>query len=118
MSIKIYEFEYEDAAVTFRVDLNVFSPEMASATLDFFSWDDPIDDEADPVDEVMKKYAMRAIKFAGFYDMSEFNIIKEFDNMEGFAKIDGSSGILLTYFSGLEFTMADLDVKIVPHSEG
>ena len=54
---KKYSFNYNsfDASAEFVVDLEKFTPELARSTLDFFTW--RYDEDADPIDEVMKKYA-------------------------------------------------------------
>ena len=102
MNIKQYKFEYgmHDAEVHFDVDLDVFTEELAKCTLDFFSWDDEPDENENPIDEVMKKYAMRAIKHGAFDDMAVYGIKQAFEQMEGYAKVDGSMGIMITYFEG------------------
>ena len=109
---KRYDFNlasYESMAL-FEVDLEKFTPEMAQATLDFFMWD--YDKEADPVDEVMKKYAIEAMRISTINDCNELGVIDEFENKEGFAKIDGSDGITLISVTGFEFEERLLDVEI------
>lgn len=105
---KTYDFEYGfcDADVTFEVDTKIFTKEHANDTLQFFSWD--YDKKADPIDEVMKKYALTAIKEATIGNLNTMGVISKFDNMEGFMKVDGSSGIELIVVSGYEFDEDDL----------
>lgn len=102
MNIKKYNYTYgmHDAEVHFDVDLDIFTEEMAKGTLDFFSWDDEPDPNENAVDEVMKKYAMRAIMAGAFDDVSVYGIKMEFEEMEGYCPVDGSCGITLTYFEG------------------
>ena len=64
-------------------------------------WD--YDKDADPIDEVMKKYAMKAIKIATFNGYNVFGVKEEFNDLEGFCKVDGSSGIELNFVSEYEF---------------
>lgn len=101
----IYRYIYDgiEAEVKFEVDRKKFTKEHAQATLDFFLWDEPYDTEEDPVDEVMKKYAIQAIKSATFNNYTVIGVISDFENMEGFMKIDGTSGIKLLYVDGYQF---------------
>lgn len=110
--LKTYSFDYNngDASVSFIVDTEIFTEEMAKATLEFFSWD--YDDDEPPIDEVMKKYAMQAIKIATFNDYNEFGVISEFEDLEGFARIDGSLGIKLTNVEKLDLDDFYLSVTI------
>jgi hypothetical protein len=112
MPKKIYNFNYDyyKAEVKFEVDLETFTPEMAYETLTFFSWD--YDEDEDPVDEVMKKYAMAVIKVVfdrGIQDVASLNNC--FDE-EGFGRIDGSIGISAVSFKGFEFHEFDLVMEI------
>lgn len=110
MNIKKYNYNYGmyDAEVHFDVDLDIFTEEMAKGTLDFFSWDDEPDLNENAVDEVMKKYAMRAIMAGAFNDMSVCGIKNEFQEMEGYCPVDGSYGITLTYFYGHSYESDNL----------
>ncbi len=111
--IKHYTFNYNfyEAEACFKVDTDKFTDEHAKATLEFFSWD--YDKEANPIDEVMKKYAMQAIKIATFNGYNVFGVKEEFNDLEGFYKIDGSSGIELTVISEYEFDEDSLDMTVV-----
>lgn len=108
MAKKKYEFSYNygNGTVTFEVDTDVFTNELALATLTFFTWD--YDNEADPVDEVMKKYAMEAFRNDNYWDIKT-----HFESAEGFGRVDGSIGVLLTEFDGYEWDEDELDVKIM-----
>lgn len=109
--IKKFEFDYNwDADASFEVDTDVFTPKMAKATLEFFTWD--YDEDNDPVEEVMKKYAMQAIKVATFNSLNTQGVIRYFENNEGFARLDGSEGIKLLRVSGYEFYDQELTVEI------
>lgn len=111
--IKIYDFAYItqwDATVSFEVDTDVFTPEMANATLEFFVWDYVKDN--DPIDEVMKMYALEALKQATFNNYNEDGVIDAFDDNEGFGRIDGSIGIKLTEVTPMAFDDSELSVSI------
>lgn len=110
--IKHYTFNYNvyEAEAAFKVDTEKFTEEKAKATLEFFLWD--YDTEADPIDEVMKKYAMEAIKIATFEDYNLAGVIEAFKNKEGFFPIDGSHGIELNLINEYEFDEYDLEMTI------
>lgn len=102
--IKNYKFVYgtDEAKVWFSVDTEVFTKEMAETNLNFFDWD--YDADEDPIDEIIKKYAMKAIIASSRgYMNNVYSIQQEFDNCEGFCKVDGSIGILLISISAYEF---------------
>lgn len=109
MSKKLYKFNYDyhKAEVEFEVDLAKFTPEMANETLTFFLWN--YDEEADPVDEVMKKYAMRVLQVGNNY--STTGVIRNWDE-EGFCPIDGSFGITLKEYESFEFDQSDLEMEV------
>lgn len=109
---KKYKFDYDfsKAIAEFEVDTEVFTPDHAKATLEFFIWD--YDLEADPIDEVMKKYAIEAIKMATYNNHNTKGVIYDFEEKEGFATINGALGILLTDVEGFEFKEDELTVKI------
>ena len=111
--IKKYDFNYDfhKASCEFEVDLDKFTDEHAKSTLTFFLWD--YDEEENPIDEVMKKYAMECIRVATFNNCNKFGVIDEFNNKEGFGKLNGEIGVTLTYIEGLEFDDNDLDMKII-----
>lgn len=110
--IKHYTFNYNvyEAEACFKVDTDVFTEEMAKETLNFFTWD--FDKDADPIDEVMKKYAMEAIKIATFNNYNLFGVKEEFMSNEGFCKVDGSMGIELNVVSGYEFDESNLSMEV------
>lgn len=110
--IKIYDFNYDmyEAGAKFEVDTDKFSPELAKETLDFFTWD--YDQEANPIDEVMKKYAMSVIRISTFENYNTYGVIEEFKKKEGFCSIDGSMGIKLIDVTPYEFDWDQLQVEI------
>jgi hypothetical protein len=111
--IKHYTFDYDlnEAQACFKVDTNKFTKEIAQENIDFFLWD--YDKEADPIDEVMKKYAMEVIKVASTYNYNLYGIKREFEQNEGFVRLDGSLGIELNFVSAYEFDDEKLEVTIV-----
>lgn len=111
--IKHYTFNYSlyEAQACFEVDTEKFSKDMAQATLDFFTWD--YDDEADAIDEVMKKYAMESIRVGAFNSWNETGVISDFNEKEGFFPIDGSYGITLNLISNFEFDEDELEMIVV-----
>lgn len=110
---KIYKFDYDsmEAFAEFIVDTEIFTADHAKATLEFFTW--KYDEEADPIDEVMKKYAMQAIRIATANNYNEIGVIEEFKDMEGFCRLDGSVGIKLTQVSYYEFDEDRMEVEII-----
>lgn len=111
--IKKYFFNYDmdRAYCSFTVDTNKFTEEMAKDGLDFFSW--RYDKEANAIDELMKKYAIEVIRISSFYSYNASGVINDFNDKEGFFKIDGSMGITLSKVSGYEFEEEDLEITIV-----
>ncbi|SHE58352.1 DUF2528 family protein [Dysgonomonas macrotermitis] len=103
-----YEYGFGEATVSFEVDTDIFTAELANETLTFFCWN--YDKDADPVDEVMKKYALEAIKQATFNNYNEFGVIDAFNNNEGFGRLDGSIGITLKEVTGYEFDESQLTI--------
>jgi hypothetical protein len=103
--IKNYKFVYGtyEAEVVFLVDTERFTTEMAESNLKFFDW--YYDADEDLIDEIIKKYAMKAIVASsiGGYMNNVYSIQQEFDNCEGFCKVDGSVGITLTSICAYEF---------------
>lgn len=112
MSIKTFKFNYDsyEAEAVFVVDTDVFTSEHAKATLEFFTWD--YEKSNDPIIEVIKKYAMEAIQVATRYSFSVRGVISDFNDKEGFAKIDGSLGLTLLSIEGYEFDEDKLDYTV------
>ena len=110
--IKTLEYDYSrhEASCTLQLDTEKFMKEDAQVLLDFFSWDYPYDTDANPVDEYMKKVAMECIKVATFNNYNEKGVISEFEEMEGWPRIDGTNGITLLDVSTYEFYEGDLDL--------
>lgn len=110
MNKKVYnvDYNYSEAMASFEIDLDIFTNEIANSTLEFFSWD--YDKDNDPIEEVVRKYAIEAIRIATYFNYNTFGVIEEFKNNEGFCKLDGSMGIKLIDISGVSFN--DLIVEI------
>lgn len=111
--VRKYEFEYgfdPIATCTFEVDRKVFTEEMAYATLNFFSW--KYDKEADPIDEVVRKYALQAIRLATINDHNTYGVTRDFKDLEGFGAVDGSIGIKLLDVSGIEIEDSELELQL------
>lgn len=109
---KTYDFNYDfhEATAKFEVDTEIFTDDMAKATLEFFCWD--YDEEADPVDEVLKKYTIEAIREATDNNHNTYGVIQDFKRKEGFAPVDGSTGIKLLDVRLYEFDESKLTVEI------
>jgi hypothetical protein len=101
--IKKYSFDYNsgEASACFTVDTDMFTPEVARTTLEFYTWD--YDAENDPIDEVLKKYALEVIKILTTKSCSIEDAKAEFEEYEGFCRLDGSVGIELTKATGYRF---------------
>lgn len=111
--IKQYQFSYdaESAYVNFTVDTEKFTKDLANATLNFFSWD--YDKKADPIDEVLRKYAAEALRFSAYAGNSN-QVEEHFNGLEGFAKVDGSLGLKMTYIQCIEIDADELQMKVAP----
>lgn len=109
MAKRIYKFNYDfhKAEVEFEVDLEKFTAIHAKETLEFFRWH--YDREGDPIDEVMKKYALEVLRIGR--DDSARQIIHRFDQ-EGFYPINGEIGILLTDYRGIDYEESDLEMEV------
>lgn len=112
MAIKKFKFDYDsgEASAAFSVDTDIFTEEMAKGTLEFFLWD--YDELNDPIEEVMYKYAMEAIETASKYSYNTYGVKKDFENKEGFCKVDGSLGITLLSVSGYKFEDRKLELEM------
>lgn len=111
--IRHYTFNYNiyDAEACFKVDTEKFKAEDAKLLLKFFRWD--YNKEADPIDELMKKYAITAIWIATAENYNKEGVKLWFAEQEGFIAIDGSQGVELTLFSAYEFDEDALDMEVV-----
>ena len=110
--IRHYKFNYNhyEAEASFKVDTEKFKAEYAQMLLDFFTWDYDVD--ADPIDELMKKYAMKAIMVATAESTNEVGVKHWFAAQEGFIALDGSEGVELTSISSYEFDEDALSMEV------
>ncbi len=108
--IKVYDYAHwcTNSSAQFEVDTEKFTPKMAQDNLDFFAWF--YDRTADPVDEIMKKYAGEAILVATNGNWNTNGVIDEFSNKEGFYPLDGSHGIKLKRVEAIELDTDDFRV--------
>jgi hypothetical protein len=115
MAIKKFKFNYDfhEAEAVFEVDTELFTDEHAKLLLEFFSWD--YDEYNSLTTELLKKYAMKAIKTATMYDYNVNGVIRDFKNQEGFAPVDGSIGITLISVYSYEFDYDKLDYNIIEY---
>lgn len=111
-----YEYTYGimEASASFLVDTDVFKPESAKVLLEFFSWD--YDKEADPIEEILKKYAIRAIMVSSYENYSIEGVKYWFREQEGYLPIDGSQGVLLTNLMDYEFDEDDFTLTKTPNA--
>ncbi len=107
-----FDYDYGKASCEIEVNENLFTEEKANDTLSFFSWD--YDKDADPVDEVVKKYALLSIEKAtegySLYSLQE----KQF---EGFYQMNGKHGIKLVDVEGVEIDDYYLQLKAVERKQ-
>jgi hypothetical protein len=110
--MKTYTFDYDfgQAEARFEVNPDKFTAENALETLNFFHWD--WDQDEDPIDEVMKKYAMEVIWIATSENKNTKGVIDAFMRKEGYCKIDRSSGIELISVSEYEFNPDSLEMTV------
>lgn len=111
MNIKKYDYDYGtgDAEVTFKVNFDIFTKDKAVLLLDFFGWDY---EEETVIDDLMKKYAIKAIEVSTANNYNEFGVKRWFKEQEGFLELDGSQGIELIHVAGYEFDDYLLDLSI------
>jgi len=109
--MELHKFNYDcyEARVTFKVDREKFR-ESAQQTLDFWTWD--YDEDADPVDEALKKYAIECIREATSNGWNTFGVKNEFERKEGWTSLDGKYGIELIYVEGYEYNEDALEVEV------
>ena len=111
MAVIIYDFNYNfhEAYSTFRVDDEKLTKENAKEMLEFFTWD--YDEDANPIEELMKKYGMKAIEVATAEDFNTYGVQCWFDESEGFLPLDGSQGIELTNVARYDFDEDSLNLE-------
>lgn len=105
----IYDYDMREAYAEFDVDTEIFKADHALMILSFFTWD--WNRENDPVDEVMKKFAIRAIEIASVNNFNAYGVSEEFKDQEGFMPVDGSHGIKLIQVEGYQFDEEKLSIE-------
>jgi hypothetical protein len=108
-----YEFNYLHyrATVTFKVDPEKFTAEKAKETLEFFAWTNQPDPNGDLVDEFMKKLAIECFIAGCERGWNERGVMSQFENREGWPRIDGSEGITILYLENIEFLDEDIEME-------
>lgn len=103
-----YDYNFLEASAVFTVDTDILTVENAKMMLEFFIWE--YDKEGDIIEELMKKYAMQAIKVATAESFNTYGVKSWFEESEGFLALDGSQGIELISVTEYEFDDADLQL--------
>ncbi len=111
--IRVYNFNYDffQASATIVVNTNLFSEDLALIELENMKC--TFDRKANPIDELMKKYAIEVIKSSTFNNYDTNNVIKDFKRKEYFSEIDGSKGIKLTHVSPYSITEEYLAFELI-----
>lgn len=104
-----YNYNFHEAYSSFKVDTEKLTAENAKMMLKFFSWN--YDEEADPVDQLMLKYGMKAIEIATAENYNTYGVQEWFNETEGFLALDGSQGIELLNVSRYEFDEDNLSLE-------
>lgn len=109
--IKRYKFEYDYWwNVSFEINDEVYTDDIAQLTLDFFCW--TYNTERKPTVEVLKKICIECIGLS-IQGWNKHGVISEFDNLEGFPKLDGSLGITLLEIDDFRFDSNDFHLLSV-----
>lgn len=109
--IKTYKFQYDYwCDIIFEVDTDKYTEELALATLEFFYW--TWNNQNDPIIEVLKKISIQCLSLS-LDGYSVLGIIDEFDNKEGFPKLDGSNGLTLVRIDDFELNENNLSLEII-----
>lgn len=107
---KHYKFNYDwhQATCELIIDQSILTKESAKELLEFFSWD--WDEDNDVYEELAKKYAMKAIKFATFNNHNLIGVLDDFKETEGFPELNGKYGIELVAVELFEFVDDELEL--------
>lgn len=109
--IKTYKFQYDYwCNIIFEVDTDKYTEELALATLEFFYWS--WNNQNDPIIEVLKKISIQCLSLS-LDEYNTYGIKEEFDNKEGFPKLDGSDGLTLVRIDDFELNEDNLSLKII-----
>jgi hypothetical protein len=108
--IKKYKFQYDCIYdIIFKVDLEIYTKELALATLEFFTWH--WDKDSDPITEALKKIALVCLQFSAD-GWNEIGIIDQFIDLEGYPRLDGSYGVTLVRIDNFEYDENNLSLEI------
>lgn len=115
MAIEKYKIDYQvyEAFCILEVDDTKVTMQLCKEFLDFFSWEHPCDDEGDLKHEAIKKIGIQCIKESTFNFHNTKGVISDFENLEGFPKIDGSQGIKLITVEGYDFDPNGFQLELV-----
>lgn len=103
-----YDFTYNnDATASFEVNTNIFTEKDAKLLLEFVDWD--YDKDENPIDELMTKYAIEAIKYASLNNSNLYRVINIFADTEYLCPVDGSVGVKLLKVNGYDFNNIELE---------
>lgn len=107
--IRTYKFDYNlgEASAIIKVDTSKFTADSAQKLLAFFTW--TYDEDADPIDELMDKYAIHAIRIATLENYNLIGTKNWFADTEGLIAMDGSQGVELIEVERYEFDMSRLE---------
>ncbi|MEH0153691.1 DUF2528 family protein [Limibacter armeniacum] len=115
MPIKEYRCQYDSsyAEVTFEVDTDVFTTESANVLLEYWDWD--YDEEADEIEEAIRKWSLECFREAMSRRIDNADqLIDVFDSKPEWPKLDGSIGVKVVNFSPFELREDWLTVDINP----
>lgn len=107
-----YDYAIGEASAKFEVDRDILKPDTAIEYLKFFRWEEPYDKDGDPIDELIKKMAMQAIRFATQNSHNLYGVTCDFDEAEGWLPVDGRFGVKLIEVSPYEFRESELEETI------
>jgi len=109
--IKIYKFQYDYwCDVIFEVDTEKYTEELALTTLEFFTWH--YNKTSDPIIEVLKKISIQCLSLS-LDGYNIYGVIEDFDNKEGFPKLDGSLGLKLITIDDFSLDEDNLSLEII-----
>ncbi len=106
----LFKYGYNKASANFEVNTEIFTESVAQLLLDYFTWD--YDKDENPIDAVLKKYALEVIREASFNNRCTCSVISSFNGKEGFCRLDGSIGIRLIGVENFDFYEEDLEMVV------
>lgn len=106
-----FDYNYHEAYASFTVDTKKFKESDAKMLLEFFDWD--INEDGNLIDELMTKYALKAIEVATAENCNIRGVKRWFQEQEGFLAVDGSKGVELTSVTHYEFSDDNLEMEVI-----